>query len=246
MPYCIARLSTIRNEKSLFNKVCLIIAVFSGIVFTLLSGRKSLEIVVLGSIIFSIIFSVYKNKMHIHISSIFIVIIVMFASYLIINKVSALMGLENLVSSARDTFFNDMFKKSGGIDSRSGDIQALYRMWTKDIGTFFFGNGLNSYARDSLASYTTPWSYEVFFNALLAQTGIIGVGVITYVLCIFIKSTIICYRITNHSQHLGIIIGTVAFVFASATNPMFYLSWFWIILWSEKIYLDYYLAQTLT
>ena len=112
----------------------------------------------------------------------------------------------------------------------------MYILWSQ---SFLFGNGLNSYSNYWIANNVTKWSYEVFYNALLAQTGILGVLLLLIAIVEIIRNLIINFMKKKENYYLALAIAFVMFAFSAESNPMLYFVWPWTIVLVASGILEY-------
>lgn len=235
IPYCIFILPQIKN-KSLILRGCTYVAIVFGIIYTALSGRKILAIVIALAVFFMLLYIIYFESLRTYARIFLIITITFLIMYLSADKLSEIFHVQNIFQSAFSTIKKGLESDSFGVSHRNENINALFHTWLESPMTMLTGNGLNSYAENSLASDTTKWSYEVFYNAFLSQTGVIGLLILLYTIFSFMKIMLYCFKITRDIHHLAILIASICFCFASGTNPLIYNVWFWAIMWAEKYY----------
>ena len=106
---------------------------------------------------------------------------------------------------------------------------ALVDGWIRDPLT---GAGLGASAYGSIRSETMPWSYELYYLALLFQTGIVGFAVYTAGIVWIFWSAIKIIRAGGAYSKLliPVVVGVSGFLIATGTNP--YLARFdgiWVV-----------------
>ena len=218
------------NNKSKRNIILYGLITFLSIIYAFISGRKMLEIILALAGMFSVAYRIYKcikcgsvkelKKFLLKLFALFVVFVIATAI------VSNILGIDNIIQKVWNTLKVGFSSQSDGISKRTENSLALLKLWTESP---IWGNGLQSYARDSLASDTTLWSYEVFFVAYLAQTGLIGVVMLMGAMLGIIKPLCINKESKNRDIPFAIAVGFVSFVICGATNPMLYYAWPWII-----------------
>lgn len=224
LPFYIVML--FENSDSYTSKKNLIyIIVILGTIYTLLSGRKILEIVVaLTYILMFIRTSSTINKKNI---TKFIIMIMLFCLiFFLLNSISSNMGVDNIFEKIFETISNGLSSKADGVIKRKNNLTALLDLWLKSP---LFGNGLNSYAYNSLASSITKWSYEIVYVALLAQTGIVGIGIFFFGVYYILKKLYVNYKIKKNNIYFATFIGFASFIICGASNPLVYFIWPWLI-----------------
>jgi O-antigen ligase len=124
------------------------------------------------------------------------------------------------------------FSSSNQSDSATGRIEqyvALMNGWAESP---LIGKGLGASANISIRSELFPWSYELYYVALLFQTGLLGFAAYTAgIAWIFWSGIMIIKRGGADSRFMiPVLVGTSAFLIAAGTNP--YLAAFdgiWVI-----------------
>lgn len=219
LPFFTVLLFTERRRK---DRVIDLVILMIGVVYGLLSGRKALEILVFATISVMILYmAVKKGKMR----PLIISCVSAFAVVLITKQIAPYIGIENIIESAINTIQNGITTQNAGMVKRSRSIYSLIRLW---FSSPIIGNGLNSYGDFSSAG-TEKWSYEVYYVALLAQTGIIGIGFFASAVFYIIWNLLKKYKNSEKPLYLAAFFGMVCFLAAGATNPMVYIPWPWIL-----------------
>jgi len=101
---------------------------------------------------------------------------------------------------------------------RRAQFLALSRGW---LNNPFWGAGHGASALGSIRSETMPWSYELYYLALLYQTGLVGfTAYAAGVVWVFRRG----FKIIREGGHLGqlmipMLAGCAGFVIAAGTNP---------------------------
>lgn len=138
-----------------------------------------------------------------------------------------------------DIFFN-AFKFSGSNDEsnliRSEQFNALIAGWkTAPI----IGHGFGTYVSSDIRSLTNPWSYELYYIALLYHTGIVGVMIYGIAIIWLIKRAVSIMRTDPEAGWfvLPVLMGLIGMLIATATNP--YLDRF------DGIWAIFFLAATI-
>lgn len=210
-------------EKLNRDRVINSIIVIAGIIYCLLSGRKTLEIVVLGTLVFMVLYALIKaRKVKILIWIAISGFILLFAA----QQIGNMLGIEGIFYKAHYTISNGLSSKARGFNSRLDNITALIDLWLQSP---LFGKGLNSYAPSSLANGVTKWSYEVVYNALLAQSGLIGILILLAGVIYIIRKLILEYKKTKEPVYFAVSAAFICFIISGATNPLAYIPWPWII-----------------
>lgn len=215
--------STSKNERI----ICIITTIF-GCIYAILSGRKILELELIFVFIFAI---VYKHNILKYIKRHLKTVIVTIFSFIllipiVLDKFSEFVGVDNVFQLAVDTIQNGLSSGSVGMSKRTQNSKALLELWTQSP---LFGSGLNSYAPESIANPDTKWSYEIFYNAWLAQTGILGMILLLIGIFYISKRLIHIGNITHDRKYYALFIGFICFIIAGSSNPLLYFVWPWTI-----------------
>ena len=209
-----------KKEKKIYFLIILL-----GILYSVLSGRKILEIVVFATLLFMVIKDMrYLNSKTIKNILAFISIIVIL--FLMLNYFSNSLDIENIINKIVKTIMNGLDSNSYGMTKRTNNFEALFLEWFKSP---LWGNGLNSYSTVSLASGTTKWAYEIVYVALLSQTGIIGIMLFSFAIFYIVFNLLKYYRKSKRDIYLAFFMGFLSFIIAGATNPLVYYLWPWLL-----------------
>ena len=219
------------DSKSKKDRFIYAITVSFGIVYSVISGRKMLEIVVFLAFIFAL---VYRNgifSLKVFFSKtvfklLFIVVLAIRALQYVFKELADFIGVDDILAFAFETITEGLSSDAEGVSSRTENTIALLNLW---LDSLLWGNGLNSYAANSLASLSTKWSYEVVYIAWLAQTGIVGVCFLVVPVIYVIKTLNKMGRLFKNDKYYALMIGFASFVFAGSSNPLVYLVWPWSI-----------------
>ncbi|MBR3163489.1 MAG: hypothetical protein IKF17_05275 [Clostridia bacterium] len=210
------------------DKIVIIIIISIGCIYVLLSGRKITELILLTEIVYIFFSKIHNRK--IVVKKIFINlisgVIILVSLFYILNYVSNSLNIEDIFNKATSTLRNGISKNHIGVVKRNNNLIALFNLWLQSP---IWGNGLNSYAIESLASSKTFWSYEIIYNALLAQTGIIGVTIFAIGCVYILKKLLKKYKKSNNEKYMAVFLGFLSFVLCGATNPLVYIMWPWIV-----------------
>lgn len=227
------------NTLNAIQKNVVLFSIAGGFIYCLLSGRKMLEIIEIISILFTISMYVFQKR-DISIKEIIKLICLIALIFVCVkwgvNVFSKILGINNIYSEAYDTLRQGLSKNAQGVNVRSKSIKGLYILWSQ---SFLFGNGLNSYSNYWIANNVTKWSYEVFYNALLAQTGILGVLLLLIAIVEIIRNLIINFMKKKENYYLALAIAFVMFAFSAESNPMLYFVWPWTIVLVASGILEY-------
>lgn len=213
------------------DRLIYMVIVVTGIIYSLMSGRKILELLVALSFFVSFIYKNGRLKIGNLLSSSMIraylvILVILVVLYFILEFISNQVGVDNIFSVAMDTLINGLSTDDAGAEKRLGNTDALFALWSESP---FWGNGLQSYALNSIASSDTRWSYEVFYVAWLAQTGIIGFILLLTPMIYIARRLRKSGLVLNDHRYYAIMLGFICFMISGASNPMLYLIWPWTI-----------------
>lgn len=224
LPIFIFHLFNTDNKKE---KIISLITVIFGCIYAALSGRKVLELEILFCFIFALTFKrdlrtlIQKNIGKISIGVISIIIVLPF----IFSYLSQLLGVDNISDMIYNTIESGLSSGSVGVTKRVQNTNALINLW---FHSPLFGNGLIAYAPESTAGFP-KWSYEVFYIAWLAQTGIIGALLLGYAIIYILRKLIKNGNSLHDRRYYALALGFLCFVVAGASNPLLYFVWPWTI-----------------
>lgn len=204
-----------------------------GIVVSLLSGRRILQIICLLSI--CLIPFLKKSRSLKSLLNFYIFIFFsIFSSLAVARLFSYAFQVDSFFETVWSTIENAFDNQTYSSKIRQEQVLFLFSEWKNYL---FFGSGLNSYVRSFIRSINTPWSYEFVYVAFLFQTGISGVVFFT-TLVIRILSRLIKTVSTDSNMDIlkGIALGSVCFFVGGSTNPMIASVWFWFIFLYAFVY----------
>lgn len=219
---------SLKQKKNKYS-ILIYLSIIMGIIYGLLSGRKILEIVIVVSLVYTYIHKMSRNKkvsINKIVKSIIIIVLILILLICLSNYFSSVLDLGNIFQEALKTITNGLDNNAIGLIKRKNDINNLFEMW---INSPLIGLGLNSYTRDAILYKECLWSYEVYYNALLAQSGIIGLLLVIIPIVYIVKRHYIQLKSNGSIVSLAIAFGFIMFVISAATNPMLYLIWPWTI-----------------
>lgn len=237
LPYMITMLYSAKTYQSQ-KRYCLYVGVIAGCSYAVISGRKTLEILMAGAFFILAIRIMRKCSAKILLKSVASLFIGGIVLYYAMNYIGNTLNITNVFQQAINTMIYGLSSSAVGVKQRSGNIGALLNGWLDGFHTIFIGHGLNSYVSESLANKTTMWSYEVYYHALLYQCGLIGVGIIIITLWSFIKPLWRRAVDIHDNKCFSYVVAIISFAVAGGTNPMLYYVWFWAFLWAEKLHYD--------
>lgn len=218
LPYLAVRLEGHRQKFDFFWIVFVL-----GIIASLLSGRRIVQIVAIAVVLYVV---GRLNSFSIDSFVKVILKIVALSSLVLIlgSFLSSLIGIQNIFVTIYHTIADAFSADATSSIIRSTQSRYLLNGWYEHP---FFGQGLNSYAEEYIRNYNSPWSYEYVYYAFLYQVGIIGVAFLLTIV-IGIAMPIVYNRSDNTSKSL--LFGFIFFLVAAATNPMFTNMWIWTIM----------------
>lgn len=198
-----------------------------GVLYTVLSGRKILELLLVFTTIIALIVRIKTNPnvkfmRRLLLVSLSLLLIAPFLS----NYFSSLLGIDDVFSLAYESFVKGISSGSDGVGKRMGNTDALLTMFYESP---VWGNGVQSYAVNSLASDESKWSYEVVYIAWLAQTGLVGSFLLAIPMIYIVKRLKKTYNQASCNRYVGIMYGFICFIICGATNPLVYFVWPWTI-----------------
>jgi len=225
VPYCFTAIFfwIPGKENSPLSRKWLWTALILGLIFSLITARKAVWLVLILApmmiFLFKLLVNPYINRrinIRKSINVIFFSLLILVTIYIFVTSVYKF-DLDKLFKK-----FIDGFTFTAKDDARKQQFFALIRGWWEHP---LFGSGLGATAAKygSIRSIDSPWSYELYYLALLFQVGIIGFiiytsGVVwTYIRGIkMMKSSIV-----QKAALMPFIIGMTCMFIAGGTNPVF-------------------------
>lgn len=220
VPYLVAALVVYNQEHASFiSRKILWIAFLLGTAVALLSGRRALLIVIVMAPLLTWFFRA-KLPISIRLASRKQVLTTLLACVFLVLSMGLYLGrtvdldwqgLQDLVVGGFDSNF------SVGAATRSEQFQALVSGWEEQP---VLGHGLGSDTPELVRS-DRPWEYELQYNLLLFQTGLIGVALYgSGVLWLYWKGI----KMVRTGSPIGIhmvpvLVGTTCFLVANAVDP---------------------------
>ena len=193
-----------------------------GVIYSLLSGRKILQIVFALSVIFMIFYvTVICGKTKKILKYIALGALIILVAY----RVGNVLNIGNIFQRVQHTLSRGLSKGTLGVDNRLEYMAALVELWLKSP---IIGNGLNSHAADTIANSQTKWSYEVFYHAFLAQSGIVGIIIYAIGVLYLCRKLRKQYEYYKDATCMAALLGFVCFVLCGSTNPLIVTPWVWI------------------
>jgi hypothetical protein len=224
LPYTIAALSCFKptDKRNKPDRFFMWIALVLGISLALLCGRRALWVVIALTAIFIIILNYFQSKtnkekyMILTIKRGIFIILIFIGTFIYFQQVTEI-NLAGLIEHLSEGFnFGAYADQSSSL--RRDQFIALIAGWEDSP---LLGAGLGTYAPGCIRSITRPWSYELYYIALLYQTGIIGLMVYgAGIFWIFFMGL----KIIKEGGVLGqlmtsSLVGLMAILISSATNP---------------------------
>ena len=119
-----------------------------------------------------------------------------------------------------------------GTNMRFLQIDALYNKWLQSP---LIGHGLNAYTPEVIRNAKNLWSYEMFYIALLMQTGMIGLTI--FLSTIYVSMFGFTLKFKSHFANLPMVVysapySILLFFFAASTNPF----WDNFVIWTLVFY----------
>lgn len=203
----------INNKKNNFHAILYTLVL---LIFTFITGRRVYFLLVL------IIFFIISNlKVHPFIKNQKKIIYISLISGMALSIffLGNWLGIE--INKIIDYGFSAFDMKEFGNEQRFLQIKYLVEGWLESPITFLIGHGHGSYSDLIIRSYEMPWAYEVFYIALLFQTGLVGLLIyITFFIFIVYKSLkLIKYNYDLTYYILPLTTGLISLLIASVSNP---------------------------
>jgi hypothetical protein len=227
LPYCIAALiaGTPPETRTSVKNYWLWIAVISGLIFSLITARRAVWLVIILTpgivLLLRLIANPVVKKSIVKVKTIskviFIVFPVLIAVYFLIAKI-----YDFSLSGILKTFASGFQISSGNESARYEQFFALLQGW---LDHPIFGSGLGATAEKygSVRSAGMPWSYELYYLALLFQVGILGFMIYTAGVIWTFRNGIIMMKSSNRYMMimLPFLAGMTGMFIAGGTNPVF-------------------------
>jgi len=229
IPFCIASLIlnlTRNNEINHVKLYWLWVAVLLGLIFSLLTARRAVWLVILLTPFIYIFFnSINKTsffmKLNIKVKT-FLYTLFLFLPILTLVFFFVKSIYDFNIFGIINTFFSGFNISSVNEFERFEQFHSLLNGWA-DNPLFGSGHGSSAYHYGSVRSNDRPWSYELFYFALLFQVGIIGI--IFYasgVIWVYFQGVKIMQDNSgNRYLMLPFIVAMTCMFIAGGTNPVF-------------------------
>ena len=226
-----------------FWRVGIVVGFLLVLLVSMLSGRRSLWVIMLLAVIIFFVLSKFvkkqtrrrgKNKIiKVFKKSIIALLLIVVSGFVAFQfDLSGQLILENIAKG-----FNSM--EDHGASVRSDQFYALISGW---IESPIWGAGHGA-SPDSMMSRIKPWAFELSYVALLYHAGLMGFFVyFSYIVWIFWKGFIIIRSSSVYGFFmLPVLIATFCFLVANSVNP--YLEKFdfmWIVLFLPSVIINQY------
>jgi hypothetical protein len=225
VPFLVAAVVSRGSQRvgGLVSRFWLSVALLSGFIIVMLSGRRAVQLVTILAPFFTLALGIFqpKKERRLLIRSLGRVTVALLLlavlSVPLLRSVYSISfaGLADRFSAGFD------FSASNQSDSAVGRIDqylALKSGWLEDP---LLGAGLGASAHASIRSPTMTWAYELYYSALLYQTGLFGFLAYTAgIVWIYFSGIRIIKRGGVGSQFMvPILVGMSGFLIANATNP---------------------------
>lgn len=225
LPFCVALLMTTNNDNvsHVGRRFWLWAALILGSTCTLLSGRRALYLVSLTAAAFTFLFTFLLPAQQRRLSrqvlfraGLFTVFVL--ATLLIVFNAAYGTSLSGLSDRFAVGFDFSPTSEDHGATERREQYHAMLAEWVEHP---VLGLGHGSSAYGSIRDDKSPWNYELYYMALLFQTGLAGFAAYGCgILWIFWKGV---QLIRSGSQlsatMIANLVGLISILIASATNP---------------------------
>jgi hypothetical protein len=219
-PYLVARAVDLRPDERLLIRVLTIAALVLSLCITLLALRRALLllvvlatpiiIVALGRLLPGVEGHDYRRRSLTVLSVLGLASVVAIATATISGHLRPLNVISELVSAF------DFSGGSPGAAIRGRELVALLEGWLQSPA---IGRGFGAVA-SFVRSPSQPWAYELSYNALLFQTGVIGgLLYLAGVIWIFWQAIGVMRRSPLSASLRPVVVGSICFLLANATNP---------------------------
>lgn len=218
LPYLAVRLET-HHRKIDFYWIAFVL----GIIASLLSGRRIVQIIAIVVVVY-MVGRVSKFSVSSLIKIPIKIVVLISLVFGVGSFLSYLIGIQNIFVTVYQTIADAFDSDTASSVIRSTQTRYLFDGWFEHP---FFGQGLNSYVESYIRNSNSPWSYEYVYYAFLYQIGIVGV---LFLVFIIIGLLIPIVRNLSDNASKSLFFGFVFFLVAAASNPMFTNMWIWVIM----------------
>ncbi|SCX77342.1 O-antigen ligase family protein [Alkaliphilus peptidifermentans] len=221
VPFLICIIMTWPKEvKQKFNKLFIVTGLLLGILLTLLSGRRILQLLVVATPILIVFYQKFLSNLHRKRSkkssqrAFLLLFLCVVLIYLLLNWTYGI-NITTIIEDIKDAF---RFSTDASASLRSGQFRALLNGWSESP---LIGSGHGASAPQFIRSTEQPWAYELSYVAYLYHTGLVGFSIFSgQIIWIIIMSIKIIKSNSILKFHiLPVIVGSTAFLLANATNP---------------------------
>ncbi len=196
------------------------IAVLVTLPIIILSGRRALQVVTILAPLLTYLFGRYRPAPEKLIMTHRLKIALVFAAVLIPGAVGSLGGFTDLTAEGLKDRLYAGFDFSDSTNESSFLRAEQYRALTASIvDRPLLGYGLGATNHNSVRSAETPWSYELYYVAIIYQVGFAGFAAYASgILWVYILSIRIIK--SDHRPTLAaLMVGLTSLLIATATNP---------------------------
>jgi hypothetical protein len=236
VPFAIAALAThaLQDAKDQISKIWLWLALLAGLAMALVSGRRGLLVAILLAPLLTGFFLMFRprdNRRRGLRSIIRVSIAILLLGLLILGAVNSVyeISVQGLLGRVSEGFDFTPTTPDDAAVARGEQFSALLEGWYEHP---MLGAGLGAPAFGSIRSEERPWDYELYYLALLYQTGL--VGILAYaagIAWIFWKGI----KVIQSDSRIGysllpILVGSATLLVVNGTNP--YLARFdgmWVV-----------------
>lgn len=208
-------------------KYLLLLLAFSAITILLSARRAFWLLMIISPFISFMLIKLSKIKLDISFKT--IRVLLMGFIFLLLILMFVLVSILDIDLILRELVSSFDFEDNESNYLRKQQFTALTNLWLEHP---MLGAGLGSFSPECIRTPHAPWEYELTYNCLLAQTGVIGVAIYSLsVLWIFVKSI----KIVRNSKTFAIYIlpqlsGLLVFIICNSSNPyLFKFDFLWIL-----------------
>jgi hypothetical protein len=226
LPFTLAALVTYLPRKGgalPLRRAWLWMAVFFGLACVLVSGRRALYLVTLTSPFLTLLFLSFQPMVERHLSRKALVrvtasgVLALVISLILLNAIYGV-TLSGLADRFSVGFNFSPTSEDPGTTERRDQYHALLAEWMESP---LLGAGHGAPAFGSIRSQVTPWNYELYYVALLYQTGIVGIAAYGAGIFWIYRRGIQVIQSGGHLSALMVacLVGMSSVLIANATNP---------------------------
>ncbi|GEM_PF-910567 len=219
-PYVLSRATDLRSIRSRAERIAVLIAVVLTLAITVLALRRALLVVVLVAAPITILAATaamkrtdrlaYAKRALVTLAAVGVAGILVLSAATLTHQFNP-GGYVNAVVTGVE-----LGSSEAGPKARGDQLKSLTEGWRQSP---LIGNGLGAVA-SVIRSPSQPWAYELSYNALLFKTGIIGfVLYAAGVAWLFWQGLRLVRDSPLSSSVRPVLVGSVGFLVANATNP---------------------------